>query len=342
MTRTGGTPKARAGIAPSSPQAPDPTGADWQVWTPGRYQLAEGLRPHRGGMVFVDLLKGDLYRCADTPGRAPDRLLGLGVPLGAVAPVSGGGNSDGDDGDSEWIVAAGTGIALVTEGGRPRWLDRPEAHAKLPMRMNDGVCDPAGRFWAGSMALGGDAPVGSLYRVDHDGTVHRVLYGLAVPNGPAFSPCGSLMYLADSAEGTVLRYPVDPRTGALGAPSLLARFTAAEGRPDGMTVDDEGLLWLALWGAGQVRCHTPDGVRVQTLDLPTPHTSSVAFGAGRMYVTTARHRLTVPDPLAGAVFARASPTTSPPARPFGPSPGQRGPYSDGHVPSYLEFMRRNL
>ncbi|WP_406447865.1 SMP-30/gluconolactonase/LRE family protein [Streptomyces sp. NBC_00876] len=304
-------------IARTSPQAHDQTGTDWQVWTPGRYQLAEGLRPHRGSMVFVDLLKGDLYRCADTPGLTPDRIFGLGVPLGAVAPVS------GDDG--EWIVAADTGIALVPEGGRPRWLDRPEAHAKRPMRMNDGACDPAGRFWAGSMALRGDAPLGSLYRVDHDGTVHRMLYGLTVPNGPAFSPCGSLMYLADSAEGTVLRYPVDPCTGALGAPSLLAHFTAPEGRPDGMTVDDEGLLWLALWGTGQVRCYTPDGVRVQTLGLPTPHTSSVAFGLGRMYATTARHRLAIPDPLAGAVFARASPVTSPPARPFGPSPAQCGP-----------------
>ncbi|MEV6012246.1 SMP-30/gluconolactonase/LRE family protein [Streptomyces sp. NPDC051976] len=286
--------------------------ADWVPLAPDRYHLAEGARWHHGRLLFVDLLAGDLYTCGARPGDTPDRLLGLGVPLGAAEPLA--------DGSGGWIVAAGTGIAAVGPDGRVHWLGRPEEHAATPMRMNDGACDPSGRFWAGSMAADGAPGAGSLYRVDPDGSVHRALTGLSVPNGPAFSPSGTVMYLADSGRGDILRYPLDAATGELGQPSVLVTVPIGQGRPDGMTVDDDGLLWVALWGAGQVRAYTDRGSLECTVPVPTPHVSSVAFGGGRMFVTTARHRLSRPDVLAGAVLSRPCAVTAPAARAFGAAP----------------------
>ncbi|MFD4577123.1 SMP-30/gluconolactonase/LRE family protein [Streptomyces sp. NPDC058417] len=309
----------------------------WRLCTPDRYRLAEGARWSGDRLHFVDLPHGVLYRCGRPPEPAPRTpgapgapgapaqasppvppaappavLLDVSMPLGAVAPARFGGRA--------WVLATGPGIALADGRGRLDWLDRPEDRPGRTMRMNDGVCDPSGRFWAGSMDVGAAPGAGSLYRADPDGRVHRVLDGLTVPNGPAFTADGAVMYLADSARGTVTRYDVDPATGRLGRAEPFTRLAPGEGRPDGMTVDDEGNLWVALWGAGRVRCHAPDGRVVGTVTVPTPQVSSVVFGGGRMSVTTARHGLARPDPLAGAVLARPSPVTAPPARPYGPRP----------------------
>ncbi|MGW2656846.1 SMP-30/gluconolactonase/LRE family protein [Streptomyces sp. NPDC001478] len=261
----------------------------------------------------MDLLRGDLYRVPRASGTRPVPLLRCGVPLGAVAPLAGGRAG-------EWIAAVGDGIARVGARGGLDWLARPAARREL--RMNDGACDPSGRFWAGSMGTGAAPGAGSLYRADPDGTVHEVLDGLTVPNGPAFTADGRFMYLADSARGTVARHPVDPATGRLGAAEPFARFAPEEGRPDGMTVDDGQNLWVALWGAGRVVRLAPDGTRRRSVPVPARHPTSVAFGGGLMYVTTARHRLERPGAWDGAVLTRATGVTAPAAPPFGPPSGR--------------------
>ncbi|MGW6558559.1 SMP-30/gluconolactonase/LRE family protein [Streptomyces hydrogenans] len=286
----------------------------WRACTPARFRLSEGARWMGGSLLFVDLLRGDLYRIHGVGGGSPEPLLRLTMPLGAVAPVA-----DGPPG--RWIVAAGPGIALTDARGALHWLARPGERPDRAMRMNDGGCDPAGRFWAGSMEVHAATGAGSLYRTEPDGTVHEVLDGLTVPNGPVFTADGRLMYLADSARGTINRHTVDPATGTLGPPEPFAFFPPAEGRPDGMAVDDDQNLWVALWGAGHVLCLGPDGTRLRALPLPTPHTSSVAFGGGLMYVTTALHRLERPGPLDGAVLAAATNVTAPPVLPYGPISG---------------------
>ncbi|MFG2819950.1 SMP-30/gluconolactonase/LRE family protein [Kitasatospora sp. NPDC048365] len=212
-------------------------------------------------------------------------------------------------------VARGADPGGATEParGRVRWLARPEGGAATAMRMNDAVCDPAGRFWATSMDTGAARAAGSLWRLDPDGAVVRVLTGLTVPNGPAFSPDGRTLYLADSARGLVAAYPVEPDSGALGPGRRFAAVTGADGRPDGMAVDDDGCLWVALWGGGRVRRYAPDGRVLDEPAVPTAHPSSVAFGGGLMFVTTARHRLERPDALAGAVLARPSGVSARPA-----------------------------
>lgn len=275
------------------------TAASATVVVDGAYELAEGGRWFDGRYVYVDILSGRLFELRDDRGNAgPTELACLDVPLGAVAPVAGR--------PGTWIAAAGTGIALLTPDGALEWLDRPEDRTPVPSRMNDGVADRAGRFWAGSMAYDGTPGAGSLYRTDHDGTVVPVLDGLTIANGPAFTADGTTMYLADTAVGTVLRCRVDPVSGdLLGSPEVFLRLREDEGSPDGMTVDEEGCLWVALWGAGAVRRYGPDGRLLRTLAVPAPHPTSVCLppDAHRLLVTTARCGVTDPTAASGAVHS---------------------------------------
>ncbi|MER7190594.1 SMP-30/gluconolactonase/LRE family protein [Streptomyces flaveolus] len=283
---------------------PTPLGA------PDRLELGEGIRWADGRLAFVDILTGRLLT-PDGDGTAPLRTLArLDVPLGAVAPVAGR--------PGAWIAAAGTGICLLHPGTAPEWLATPERSAPAPMRMNDGCADPHGRFWAGSMAYDGTPDAGSLYRTDPDGTVTRVLDGITIPNGPAFDRDGTTMYLADSARGLVRRYRVDPRDGDLDAGEEFARVD--DGSPDGMTVDAEGALWTAVWGAGEVRRYLPDGAVETVRRLPVAQPAGVCLGGddGRtLHVTTARVGLPSPGPLDGAVFRARVDVPGPPAAAYG-------------------------
>lgn len=220
------------------------------------------------------------------------------MPLGAVAPVAGR--------PGAWIAAVGTGIALLTTDGAVEWLDRPEDRTPVAGRMNDGVAEAAGRFWAGSMAYDGAHGSGSLYRTDPGGTVVRVLDGLTIANGPAFTTDGTTMYLADTAASTILRCRVDPVSGDLsGGPETFARLRDGEGGPDGMTVDAEGCLWVAMWGAGAVRRYHPDGRLLHTLGVPAPHPTSVCLhpSDNRVFVTTARYGVKSPTAASSAVLS---------------------------------------
>jgi sugar lactone lactonase YvrE len=266
------------------------------VWTavPGeRFALGEGLRDVGDHLIMVDILTGRLLALPAGLAGPPRVLLELADPLGAVAPLAGGG----------WVAATGTGIALIGAGagaaGEVHWLARPEDGAPHRMRMNDGVADPSGRFWAGSMAYDTAEGAGALYRVDVDGSVHRVVGELTVPNGPAFTPDGELMYLADSARGVIYRYPVDPRTGALGRHTEFA--TVAGGSPDGMTVDAEGYLWSAIWGAGEIRRFSPTGSVDRVLAIPAGQPTSVCLSGGRLVATSATVGLVEPAESDGAV-----------------------------------------
>lgn len=273
---------------------------------PDRLELGEGIRWVGSGLVCVDILTGRLLT-PDGDAAAPLRTLArLDVPLGAVAPVA--------DRPGTWIAAAGTGICLLGPEGVPVWLADLERDASTPLRMNDACADPHGRFWAGSMAYDGTPDAGSLHRVGPDGSVTRVLDGITIPNGPAFDRDGTTMYLADSARGLVRRFRVDPRDGGLDGGEVFARVE--DGSPDGMTVDAEGALWAAVWGAGEVRRLLPDGSVDTVLRLPVAQPAGVCLGGhdGRtLFVTTARVGLPSPGPLDGAVFRARVRVPGPPA-----------------------------
>jgi sugar lactone lactonase YvrE len=284
----------------------------FQVWSGGGYELAEGTRWLGGHLVFTDILAGMLLAApAAGPGDARP-LVRLDVPLGAAAPVAGK--------PGEWIVAAGTGIALIGPDGTPAWLDRPEDGSPVAMRMNDGCCDPGGRFWAGSMAYAAVEGAGSLYRADADGTVVKVLDGMTIVNGPAFTSDGSLMYLADTFAGVIYACDVDPGTGELSGRRIFAEVPPPEGAPDGMTVDDDDRLWVALWDGSAVRRYRPDGTVEATILVPARRPTCVCLGGGSLFVSTARFGIRDAGPRDGAILRARVGASAPSAVSFSMSP----------------------
>jgi sugar lactone lactonase YvrE len=265
-------------------------------WGTDRLELGEGARWVGDRVVVVDIPTGRLLE-ADPLKPGPLRQLAkLDVTLGAVAPLAGT--------DDAWIAACGTGIALLRVGGRLEWLDKPEDGNAATMRMNDACADPAGRFWAGSMAFDFTPDAGSLYRVDRDGSVTKVLDGVTISNGPAFDAAGTTMYFTDTARGRIDRFHVDPESGALSERKLFVQMNRES--PDGMAVDDEDHVWVAVWGSSEVRRYRPDGSLSETVPVPTMQPSSVCLmGSERplMFVTSAATGLDPSDELAGAVFA---------------------------------------
>ncbi|QBI53684.1 SMP-30/gluconolactonase/LRE family protein [Streptomonospora litoralis] len=285
-----------------------------QRWTTERFQLGEGLRWTPSGLVGVDILTGRLLALDTEAPVRPVRILAqLDGPLGAVAPVRGAAG--------RFIAATGPGVAVLTVGAdhdlQVEWLARPEDGAPTAMRMNDGCCDPAGRFWAGSMAYDETEHAGALYRVDPDRGVHRVLEGYTVPNGPAFSPDGGLMYLADSADGRIDAYTVTA-DGDLDGGRVFARVS--EGGPDGMQVDAAGHLWAAVWGASRVHRYTPDGRLDRVIALPAAQPTSVCVVGAEtphLFVSSAAIGLEPGGEHDGAVYRAAVDVPAPPAAAFG-------------------------
>ncbi|MGC4109753.1 MAG: SMP-30/gluconolactonase/LRE family protein [Nocardioides sp.] len=152
-----------------------------------------------------------------------------------------------------------------------------------------------GRFWVGSKAHDNTSGAGSLFRVDLDGTVTRVRTGLTIANGLGWGPDGTTMYVTDSGAGTIDAHDYDVESGRLGPPRAFLRLPAEEGSPDGLTVDADGCLWVAVWGGSEVRCYAPDATLVTRVQVGASHVTSCAFvGAGleNLAITTAQDELT--------------------------------------------------
>lgn len=290
----------------ASPHEPVNHHPQWTVCNETPLELGEGPRLLPDGRVLaVDILRGQLWQVDLV---SPDQtvlLQELPVPLGAIAPVSGS--------ETALLAAAGDGIAVL-DGGSVTWLAGPDGisafsaselfTAGTTVRMNDAVCDPAGRFWAGTMASDAAPGAGSLHRMDTDGSISTVLTGLTIPNGPAFTADGSLMYLADSAAGTITGYQVETETGALG--NGQAFVTVSEGSPDGMITDAEGHLWVAIWGAGRIHRYRPDGSIERILHVPAQQPTSICFAGKTMttlVVTTAAIDLASPGAFDGLILS---------------------------------------
>jgi len=171
--------------------------------------------------------------------------------------------------------------------------------------MNDGKCDPAGRFWAGTRSDTPQARRGGLYRFDPDGTVTTVLGGVGTSNGLEWSEDGGTLYYIDSAMGAVDAFDFDLGSGALQNRRRFVEIGPGDGTPDGMTIDTEGGIWVALLGGAAVRRYTRDGLLDQVIEFPVSLVTSCAFGGpnlDELYVTTAAHRLKSPEIFAGSLF----------------------------------------
>jgi sugar lactone lactonase YvrE len=245
-----------------------------------------------GGLRWVDMLAGDVLSL-ESDGTVLRRHVG-GVAA-ALRPRRGGGA----------VIAVERGFTLEDADGTLTPLD--PVWSDPGVRMNDGGCDPDGRFWCGSMAYD-QAPGGAaLYRLDPDGAVHTVLEGVTISNGLDWSPDGSLAYYDDTATHRVDVFDYDRVTG-LTARRPFVRLPD-DGNPDGLTVDAEGGVWVALFGGGAVHRYTPAGVLDVVVELPTAQVTACTFGGprlDRLYVTTSREGMAPDDdPLAGALFSAA-------------------------------------
>jgi sugar lactone lactonase YvrE len=200
------------------------------------------------------------------------------------------------------VYAVGRGFALDDGFGTPvRTL--PELWTTDAVRMNEGGCDPGGRFYCGSMAYAETPGAASLYRLDPDGSVATVLVDLTVSNGLEWSPDGRLAYYVDSATGRidVMDYAADR-----GLTDRRPFVTIETGAPDGLTVDAEGGIWVALWGGSAVHRYTPEGALSEVIELPVTQVTACTFGGAgldELFITTSREGLP-PDvePAAGALF----------------------------------------
>jgi sugar lactone lactonase YvrE len=211
---------------------------------------------------------------------------------------------------SDNIIAAfesGFAIADLT-GTIVRWLGKPDA--ALPgVRFNDGRVDRQGRFWAGSMVETDPRDArGNLYCTGKDGAVQRRESGIIISNGLCWSPDSRRMYFADSPLRSIYVYDFDARAGSIANRRVFAH-TPDGAHPDGATVDAEGYLWSAHWGAGQIVRYRPDGSVDRSLPVPASQPTCVAFGGADLdllFVTSARENLSetalAGQPDAGNVF----------------------------------------
>jgi sugar lactone lactonase YvrE len=272
----------------------------WSL-TPGL--LSEGPRWHeeRQELLWVDILGQQMHRGTLSPDGALECLETITVDrhIGAAAPAEGGG----------YALAAGPGFLFVDEDGSVHELAQPEA-GRTDVRMNDGACDPEGRFWAGTMAYDESPGAGVLYRLELDGSCTTVLTGLTISNGIGWSPDATTMYLNDSGTGHVDAFRFNSEDGAISDRRTLVRIDTPGVAPDGLTVDEDGGIWVALWNGAAVNRYAPDGSLLAQVRLPVDRPTSCAFGGpGRdtLFVTTARNDLDddalARQPHAGRVLA---------------------------------------
>lgn len=178
-------------------------------------------------------------------------------------------------------------------------------------RFNDGKCDPAGRFWAGTMAYENQSTQGSLYRLDADLSVHKMLGDIGISNGIIWTQDQSTMYYADTVANTVRAFDYDVATGDISNERVIIRPTKEMGPPDGLTLDAEGMIWLAHYGGGCVRRWHPETAEVlQTVELPARQITACAFGdkdLDTLYITSAAQNMDAAalahEPLAGSLFS---------------------------------------
>ncbi len=182
-------------------------------------------------------------------------------------------------------------------------------------RLNDAKADGQGRIFFGTMPVAIDGPSGNLWRHDPDGSLTRLDAGYTVANGPAISADGRWLYHTDSVPGRIYRFAL-AADGSLGERTLFRQFGPGEGKPDGMTFDSDGGLWVACWGAGRIVRLDAHGTIDDAIALPASQISSVAFagpGLDRLFVTSAADG--VAEPHGGALFEVAAGRTGlPPER----------------------------
>jgi sugar lactone lactonase YvrE len=266
--------------------------------------LGEG--PHwdtaSGSLYWVDAPAGLVHRL-DLAG--DHESWDAGQPVNAVVPRAAGG----------LVLTARDGFLVMdTATGEVAPLADVEA-ANPATKMNDGACDRAGRFFAGTMAADESPGQGGLYRLDPDLELTQLRTGVGLSNGIGWSPDETRMYYVDSLAYQVEAIDYDPATGETGRSRVIAPLGQGEVMPDGLTVDANGHIWVAIWGGGAVQRYRPDGRLMEIVKVPAVNVTSCAFGGQDLdvlYITTAAG----PGLAAGPLFSCRPGPAGQPSHPF--------------------------
>lgn len=277
-------------------------------------QLTDVVAEHAEGPVFcsrwagprwVDMMAGDILELA------PDGTMSrhhVGTVAAVIRPRVGGGH----------VIAGQRGLLLADDDALDAPLrPLPEVWSDESVRMNEGGCDPDGNFYVGSMAYDQRVGGAKLYRFGPDATPSIVLDHVTISNGLDWSPDGTRAYYNDTATG---RTDVFDWTSATGLTGRRPFATITEGGPDGLSVDAEGGVWVALFGGSAVHRYDPDGRLDAVIELPTSQVTAVTFAGpdlDRLVITTSREGMGAdPEPLAGALFQADPGVRGQPVRPF--------------------------
>lgn len=270
------------------------------VVTPGPCLLGEGpvWDAARSTICWVDIENGLIHQYHTR--RQLHSTTAVQQLIGSVALTR----------EGDFIAALKSGIGIIQrDTGTIRIISSPECH--LPNnRFNDGKCDPAGRFWAGTVSLSEQPQAGNVYMLTHELQVIRKIKQVTIPNGMAWSPDAQTFYFIDSPARTVVAYGYNNETGDIRDKRVVLEIPATAGLPDGMTIDSEGMLWIAHWNGWQVSRWNPHtGEQLHRIELPVANITSCTFGGDNLddlYITTAAKGLTAEQkqaqPLAGSLF----------------------------------------
>jgi sugar lactone lactonase YvrE len=242
----------------------------------------------KGRLIWVDILGARVHTYEPGSGRRGVRTTEQHV--GAAKPRAGGG----------LILNLRDGIGLVDPDDTFRWLH----HEPVPGRRgNDAAVAPDGSLWAGTMRYDEGQGGGTLARITGDGSAETFLDDVTVSNGTGWSPDGRLMYYIDTPTRQIDVFHYED--GRVADRRRFAQIEESAGFPDGLTVDADGCVWVALWDGSAVRRYTPDGELDRAVELPTPRITACAFGGPDLtdlYITTARVGLSAPHPVAGSLL----------------------------------------
>ena len=257
----------------------------------------------RGCVWWIDCIARMLHRT--------DLATGATASLPVAGAIHAIGLCNADVRNGGGLVAAmGFGFCtLEPESGRHSLLSDPE-ETRPDFHFNDGKCGPDGRFWVGSMPRNYKGRGGRLFRLGPGAAAATMAEGFTVPNGPGWSPDGTVFYIADSPAGAIFRYDFDADGGALGPRQVAVEPGLAPGWPDGMAVDEEGCLWSARWDGGCVVRFTPDGALDRIVELPVSRPTSCTFAGpdlDTLVITSGTAGMDeaalASEPLAGGLFA---------------------------------------
>ncbi|MFD0050947.1 SMP-30/gluconolactonase/LRE family protein [Actinomycetes bacterium NPDC127524] len=238
--------------------------------------------------------------CIFDPAANENREIQLEERVSAIVPRTSGGA----------VITLENGFYFLDlETEKISRISEPEIHL-TNNRFNDGKCDSKGRFWAGTMDMSDNKEQGALYCLDTDLRTIKKWDKLSLSNGLAWSPDNKFFYLIDTPTKKVLRFDFHILTGGIENPVEIIDFPDDQGMPDGMTIDDEGMLWIAHWGGSKVSRWDPQtGKQLSSIEVPALNVTSCTFGGedfSELYITTARNGMNDEQlakyPLSGGLF----------------------------------------